>query len=80
MPALPEYRTRILLQRENVPLVPGVFVSPGEEYPSKLPEMPVFLKAQIPGATSRKSQGLVRRIDSPSELRPAPLPRPMGSG
>ncbi|MBN2587338.1 MAG: hypothetical protein JXA64_11190 [Candidatus Fermentibacteraceae bacterium] len=69
MPALPEYRTRMLLQRENVPLVPGIFVSPGQEYPSGLPEMPVFLKAQIPGATSRKSQGLVRRIDSPSELR-----------
>jgi succinyl-CoA synthetase beta subunit len=58
----------MLLQRENVPLVSGVFVSPDQEYPSILPGMPVFLKAQIPGATSRKSQGLVRRIDSRQEL------------
>jgi len=68
MPALPEYRTRILLERENVPLVNGVFVSPGEEFPSDLPKMPVYLKAQIPGATSRKSHGLVRRVDTPEEL------------
>ena len=68
MPALPEYRTRILLERENVPLVNGIFVSPGEEYPSNLPEMPVYLKAQIPGATSRKKHGLVRRVDTTEEL------------
>ncbi len=69
MPALPEYRTRILLERENVPLVNGIFVSPGEEYPSGIPEMPVYLKAQIPGATSRKKHGLVRRVDTPEELQ-----------
>ncbi|NOQ23081.1 MAG: hypothetical protein GQ565_10605 [Candidatus Aegiribacteria sp.] len=68
MSALPEYRTRILLERENVPLVNGVFVSPGEEHPSDLPEMPVYLKAQIPGATSRKSSGLVRRVATTEEL------------
>lgn len=68
MPALPEYRTRILLQRENVPLVPGVFVSPGQEQTEDLPEMPVYLKTQIPGATSRKSKGLVRRIESRDQL------------
>ncbi|MCD4700766.1 MAG: hypothetical protein K8S24_02815 [Candidatus Aegiribacteria sp.] len=68
MSSLPEYRTRILLERENVPLVKGVFVSPGEEHPSYLPEMPLYLKAQIPGATSRKKQGLVRRIETNEEL------------
>ncbi|MFO8184879.1 MAG: hypothetical protein R6U39_12020 [Candidatus Aegiribacteria sp.] len=68
MPSLPEYRTRILLQREKVPLVPGVFVSSEREYTDDLPDMPVYLKAQLPGATSRKSKGLVRRIDSPELL------------
>ncbi|MCK4806565.1 MAG: hypothetical protein KAT09_02915, partial [Candidatus Aegiribacteria sp.] len=68
MSSLPEYRTRILLERENVPLVKGIFVNPGEEHPSYLPEMPLYLKAQIPGATSRKKQGLVRRIDTHEEL------------
>jgi succinyl-CoA synthetase beta subunit len=68
MPALPEYRTRILLERENVPLVRGIFVQPGEEFPEELPDMPLYLKAQIPGATSRKSKGLVRRVDSLEQL------------
>ncbi len=68
MSALPEYRTRILLERENVPLVKGVFVTQVAEHPEDLPEMPVYLKAQIPGATSRKSRGLVRRIDTPDEF------------
>lgn len=68
MSALPEYRTRILLQRENVPLVSGVFMKPGEDIPLDIPEMPIFLKAQIPGATSRKSHGLVRRVDTYEEL------------
>ncbi|MEN8209453.1 MAG: ATP-grasp domain-containing protein [Candidatus Fermentibacteria bacterium] len=68
MSALPEYRTRVLLQRNNVQLVDGVFVSPGEEYPASIPEMPLYLKAQIPGATSRKKHGLVRRVDTHEEL------------
>ena len=68
MPALPEYRTRTLLERENVPLVEGVFIKAGEEQPSSLPRMPLYLKAQIPGATSRKKHGLVRRVDTPEEL------------
>ncbi len=68
MSALPEYRTRILLERENVPLVSGVFVRPGENTPQDIPELPVFLKSQIPGATSRKSHGLVRRVDTYQEL------------
>ncbi len=68
MSALPEYRTRILLERENVPLVKGIFIKTGEDHPSILPEMPLYLKAQIPGATSRKKHGLVRRVDTPEEL------------
>lgn len=68
MSALPEYRTRILLESENVPLVSGVFVKPGESTPQDIPELPIFLKAQIPGATSRKSHGLVRRVDTCEEL------------
>ena len=67
MGALPEYRTRMLLERTGVPVVPGVFVGEGTEFES-LPDMPVFLKAQIPGATSRKAQGLVRRVESVDEI------------
>ncbi len=69
MSALPEYRTRILLERENVPLVTGIFVAPGDDYPEILPEMPLYLKAQIPGATSRKKSGLVLRVDTLHEFR-----------
>ncbi len=69
MPALPEYRTRTLLERENVPLVQGFFVKRAEELPRDLPGMPLYLKAQIPGATSRMSKGLVRRVDSEKELK-----------
>ena len=68
MPALPEYKTRVLLENEGVPLVPGVFAAAGEPIPDPLPEPPVYLKAQIPGATSRAAQGLVRRCDSKEEL------------
>lgn len=67
MPALPEYRTRVLLERNGIPLVRGTFIAPGRDLPSSLPGMPVYLKAQIPGATGRKSSGLVRRADSREE-------------
>ncbi|MBW2276820.1 MAG: hypothetical protein JRF63_04965 [Deltaproteobacteria bacterium] len=69
MSALPEYKTRVLLGNEGVPLVEGVFVAAGEEIPADLPEPPVYLKAQIPGATSRAAQGLVRRCDTKDELQ-----------
>lgn len=65
MPALPEYLTRVLLESEGVPVVPGVMLSSA---PAAVSGFPVFLKAQIPGATSRKSAGLVRKVDSASEL------------
>ena len=68
MSALPEYKTRVLLDGEGVPLVEGVFVAAGAELPDPLPEPPVYLKAQIPGATSRAAQGLVRRCDNKEQL------------
>jgi len=68
MPALPEYQTRVLLGNEGVPLVEGVFVAAGAQIPDALCEPPVYLKAQIPGATSRAAQGLVRRCDSKQAL------------
>ena len=68
MSALPEYKTRVLLDNEGVPLVEGVFVGAGEEIPDPLPETPIYLKAQIPGATSRAAHGLVRRCDGAEEL------------
>jgi len=68
MSALPEYRTRILLRNNNVPLVKGVFLRPGEDTPADIPELPVFLKAQIPGATSRRKHGLVRKVHTLREL------------
>jgi succinyl-CoA synthetase beta subunit/NAD-dependent dihydropyrimidine dehydrogenase PreA subunit len=71
MTALPEYKTRHLLADQGVPLVNGMFVAAVSDIPSSLPEPPVYLKAQIPGATSRASQGLVRRIDSGLEMEAA---------
>ncbi|MCP4675992.1 MAG: hypothetical protein GY854_10900 [Deltaproteobacteria bacterium] len=68
MGALPEYKTRVLLENEKVPLVEGVFVAAGSEIPDSLPEPPVYLKAQIPGATSRAAHGLVRRADTKDEM------------
>lgn len=68
MPALPEYKTRELLAKEGVPLVEGVFVPAGAQWPANLPEPPVYLKAQIPGATSRAAHGLVRRVNNQAEL------------
>lgn len=68
MSALPEYKTRTLLERAGVPLVDGVFVAAGSDIPTDLPEPPVYLKAQIPGATSRAAHGLVRRCDTKDEL------------
>jgi succinyl-CoA synthetase beta subunit/NAD-dependent dihydropyrimidine dehydrogenase PreA subunit len=65
--ALPEYKTRVLLENAGVPLVEGVFVAAGSDIPDALPEMPVYLKAQIPGATSRAADGLVRRSDTKDE-------------
>ena len=69
MPALPEYRTRTLLERMKVPLVKGFFLEEPDDVPDELPNMPLYLKAQIPGATSRKKHGLVRRIESRDQLR-----------
>jgi len=69
VPALPEYKTRVLLDNEGVPLVEGVFVAAGEEIPDALPEPSVYLKAQIAGATSRAAQGLVRRCDTKEALQ-----------
>lgn len=69
MSALPEYKTRVLLEGEKVPLVDGVFVAADSEIPGTLPEPPVYLKAQIPGATSRAAHGLVRRADTVEQLR-----------
>ncbi len=68
MSALPEYKTRVLLENEGVPLVNGVFVGAGEDIPADLPQPPVYLKAQIPGATSRAAHGLVRRCDTKEEM------------
>lgn len=68
MSALPEYKTRVLLENEEVPLVEGVFVAAGSDLPDPLPATPVYLKAQIPGATSRAAHGLVRRCDTAEEL------------
>lgn len=68
MSALPEYKTRVLLENENVPLVDGVFVAAGSDLPVPLPEPPVYLKAQIPGATSRAAHGLVRRADTKEKI------------
>ncbi len=68
MPALPEYRTRELLQSQDVPVVPGIFVESGSRLPSPLPVPAVYLKAQIPGATSRAKKGLVRRADTPESI------------
>ncbi len=68
MPALPEYKTRVLLENEGVSLVEGLFVAAGSEIPSPLPATPIYLKAQIPGATSRAAHGLVRRADSAEKL------------
>ncbi len=68
MPALPEYKTRILLENLGVPLVPGVFVPPGADRSQPLPKPPLYLKAQIPGTTSRAAKGLVRRADSRDQV------------
>lgn len=65
MPALPEYKTRILLKNHGVPLVSAVF---HDAMPEILPEPVVFLKAQIPGATSRAGRGLVRRASTKEEI------------
>ena len=69
MPALPEYKTRVLLENGGVSLVEGVFVAAGDEIPDPLPAPPIYLKAQIPGATSRAAHGLVCRADTPDALR-----------
>ncbi len=68
MPALPEYLTRTLLGNFGVPVVDGYFVMTGDDLPVELPELPIFLKAQIPGATSRKKHGLVRKVETISEF------------
>ncbi len=65
MPALPEYKTRILLESNGVPMVPAVFL---DHVPEILPKPVVYLKAQIPGATSRAGRGLVRRASSQNEI------------
>jgi succinyl-CoA synthetase beta subunit len=68
MPALHEYRTRVLLQSQDVPVVEGTFFGKGAGIPSPLPLPPVYLKAQIPGATGRAASGLVRRADTQASL------------
>ncbi len=68
MPALPEYKTRILLADQDVPVVNGVFVAAGSDMPVSLPDPPVYLKAQIPGVTSRAALGLVKRIETFPEI------------
>jgi len=65
MPALPEYKTRVLLENHGVPLAHASFYS---VMPEILPKPVVFLKAQIPGATSRAGKGLVRRASTPEEI------------
>jgi len=65
MPALPEYKTRILLENHGVPMVPAVFL---DQVPEVLPKPVVYLKAQIPGATSRAGKGLVRRASTDDEI------------
>lgn len=66
MPALPEYKTRSLLEQCHVPLVPALFLT---GIPDDMPEPVVFLKAQIPGATGRAASGLVRRADTVALIR-----------
>lgn len=68
MPALPEYKTRIILGEERVPLVEAQFIAAGAPVPTPLPLAPAYLKAQIPGATSRAAHGLVRKATSSSDL------------
>ncbi|MCK5063876.1 MAG: hypothetical protein KAQ97_01265 [Candidatus Fermentibacteraceae bacterium] len=68
MPALPEYLTRTLLENHGVPVVEGFFIRIGDSIPDELPDLPIFLKAQIPGATSRKKHGLVRKVETISEF------------
>ena len=68
MTALPEYKTRILLERENIPVIRGSFVAADPASLVDLPLLPVYLKAQIPGATSRAAHGLVRRVETEEEL------------
>lgn len=68
MPALPEYLTRTLLENHGVSVVDGFFIRIGDNLPDELPELPIFLKAQIPGATSRKKHGLVRKVETRSEF------------
>lgn len=69
MPALPEYRTRELLQKKNIPVVNGLFFPVDSVLPEELPNPPVYLKAQIPGATSRATSGLVMKADTESAVR-----------
>jgi len=69
MPALPEYRTRRLLSAGDVPLVGGRFYPSGSGEPDPLPEPPAYVKAQIPGATSRASRGLVRHVTDTEAMR-----------
>ncbi len=65
MPALPEYKTRVLLENRGVPVVPGDLYTAMPDVP---PAPGVFLKAQIPGATGRAASGLVRRASTPLEV------------
>ncbi len=67
MPALAEHRTRTLLERSGVSLVEATLVVSPEGLPRPA-AWPVFVKAQVPGATSRRSSGLVRRAGSWAEL------------
>lgn len=67
MPALTEHRTRELLGTEKLPMVKGTFLPRGEAPEQPLP-VPAYLKAQIPGATSRASKGLVRLVEEAEDL------------
>ena len=68
MTALPEYKTRRLLANLGIPLVDGVFLDTQNDPGRDLLPPPVYLKAQITGATSRAAQGLVRRVDDPLQV------------
>ncbi|MBN1434472.1 hypothetical protein JW921_06900 [Candidatus Fermentibacterales bacterium] len=71
MPALSEHRTRALLRDAGLDVVEAIMVPADEDMPSSPPFLPAWLKAQVPGLTSRKAKGLVRRAGNAIEYREA---------